>query len=123
VAARERERGFAGFERRRRTEHGRYITENDITRRAPVVTSDLFRSYPGIQRGSKITMRGAFDDCTPALYIDGRLVTSPRGLTPDDLDSLVKPADILGIEIYYDAPPPQFQPGLSGCGSIVVWTR
>ena len=123
VAAVDKGSGFAGFEARQRSGYGRYITESDIRRRAIVVTSDLFRSLPGIQKGTRITMRGAFGDCSPSLYLDGKLMTSSGSLTPADLDALVKPEDILGIEIYYDVPPPQFQPALTGCGSIVIWTK
>jgi hypothetical protein len=36
----------------------------------------------------------------------------------------VRPADIAGIEVYAAGQvPAQFQPGLTGCGSIVFWTK
>jgi hypothetical protein len=39
------------------------------------------------------------------------------------LDGWLRPTDISSIEVYPDAPPPQFQVALSGCGSVVIWTK
>jgi hypothetical protein len=66
-------------------------------------------------------MRGPFDYCEPALFLDDHEVTV---FTMSDLDGFINPKDIKGIEIYTGATaPPQFQPGMSGCGSIVIWTK
>jgi hypothetical protein len=41
-----------------------------------------------------------------------------------DIDMLVKPEQLLGVEVYAAGlVPPQFEPGMSGCGSLVFWTR
>jgi hypothetical protein len=133
-AATNRAADEGGFELRRKTiGTGKFLTEDDIRRRNPIETSDLFRSVTGIrldEAGRTIKMRGAFDDCAPTVFVDGALL--PAAMTgspptpqvsPDDINAWVNPRDIVGIEIYHDVPPAQFQVGLSGCGSIVIWTR
>jgi hypothetical protein len=41
-----------------------------------------------------------------------------------DIDTWVKPSEIAGIEVYSGTMVPgEFQEGLRGCGSIVIWTR
>jgi hypothetical protein len=74
--------------------------------------------------GDDIKLRGAFDDCSPGLYIDGQYVPpAPGGLKAADIDMWVNVSQIKGIEVYFDHVPGQFQQGLSGCGSIVIWTK
>lgn len=74
--------------------------------------------------GSDIKVRGAFEDCAPGLYIDGQYIPPPAGgLKADDIDMWVNVNQIAGIEVYFDHVPGQFQQGLSGCGSIVIWTK
>jgi hypothetical protein len=47
-----------------------------------------------------------------------------RELTADDIDGWVAPDEVAGIEVYMQGTvPAQFQPGLSDCGSIVIWTK
>jgi hypothetical protein len=128
VAARVRGRDIRGFLDRSRSGLGRYITEEDIARRKPIIASDLFRTVPGVAvdrtplGDTMITMRGTFEDsCVPAFYIDGHFM---RNLSADDINSFVNPKEIAGIEVYTGAGvPPQFQQGLGGCGSIVIWTK
>jgi hypothetical protein len=123
-----------GFEQRRRSSgSGRFLSDADIQKRNPTETSDLFRSVPGLYVGTKITMRSAFasavtgaGDCAPTVFLDG-MPLPPLGmdsaLNTMDLDSWISPQNILAIEIYPDTPPPQFQLALSGCGSIVIWSK
>lgn len=121
-----------GFEERRRSSgSGRFLTEQDIRRRAPIEISDLFKSIPGVYHypdgiNASIKMRSAFGSfnggdgqCFPNVFIDGR----PMPALVSDLDGWLRPSDISSIEVYPDAPPPQFQVPMSGCGSIIVWTK
>ena len=119
-----------GFAERRRGGVGRYLTPEDIARRNPIVTSDLFRMVPGMRvdrsplGDTQVSMRGTFEEhCTPNVYLDGHFM---RGLSADDIDGWVKPNEVAGIEIYTGpGTPAQFNPGLSSevCGSIVIWTK
>lgn len=117
-----------GFLNRSRSGLGHFLSAEDIARRYNMVTSELFRMVPGLflDGGSdpdkKIMMRGTFEErCVPVIYVNDHLMPE---LTADDLDNYVRPSEIAGIEVYSETQvPPQFQPGLNGCGSIVIWTK
>jgi hypothetical protein len=118
-----------GFDLRRRSGLGRYLTPQDIVRRNPTVTSDLFRMLPGVrlQRDSsgfsrQVLVNGVLAGwCVPTVYIDGHAM---NGLTADDIDDWVNPDHIAGIEVYSGTfVPGEFQQAMSGCGSIVIWTK
>ena len=117
----------SGFEDRRRNGMGHYLTAEDVARRTPIFTSELLRNLAGVRVDMRsgslekwITMRG----CSPALYVDGaHMPTLPEGLTANDIVKWVDPGEIARMEVYVDLVPPQFQPALSSCGSIVIWTK
>lgn len=117
------------FESRRRTGFGRFLTSADIAKRQPLNTSDIFKNFPGVYNDAGnttpepiISMRGIFTErCEPVIYINGVLM---NGLSAPDIDQFVRPKDLVGIEVYQAGQvPPQFQAGMTGCGSIVFWTR
>lgn len=119
---------LVGFQERRRSSVGRFLTPRDIAVRQPFVTSEIFRSVPGLfldrtmDAQEKVMMRGVFEDrCEPAIYINGQWM---NGVTSGDLDGFIRPNEIAGIEVYTAGQvPTQFQPGLGGCGSLVFWTK
>jgi hypothetical protein len=135
----------SGFEFRRRSGAGHYITAEQIERRAPVVASDIFRGIPEVKIGYQadtlvdnlnqvvdpnallsndrlILVRGAFGPwCAPNVFIDG---IENRVLTADEFDSFLNPKAIAAVEIYSEATvPPQFRSLRGGCGTIVIWTK
>jgi hypothetical protein len=128
VAAQVRGRDIRGFLERSRSGMGRYLSEEDISRRGALVASDLFRAVPGLRvertplGDTQITMRSNFgDDCVPSFFLDGKHM---RNLSADDINGFVEPKEIAGVEVYAGTElPPQFSDGLSGCGSIVIWTK
>jgi hypothetical protein len=119
---------LAEFRERARGGMGRFLTAEQVAQRVPLVASDLFTAFPGVylERDSVgmpvLTMKGVFADrCTPAVYLNG-FHLGATSLT--DIDMLVKPELLLGVEVYAAGlVPPQFEPGMSGCGSLVFWTR
>lgn len=128
-----RNRDSSGFQDRRRSGVGHYLTPKDIERRQPVAVSDLFSIMPGIHldaAGGRIVMRGAFGPCDPAIYINGLPMTSRTAgggavtLTAGDIDAWMRPQDVTGIEIYAgDSAPIEYQQAMSGCGSILMWMK
>ena len=73
----------------------------------------------------RILMRGVMSLCEPSIVIDG--VRLPD-LTGADLNMMVSPEELAGMEVYTSAGtvPAQFK-GLSQasmrCGAVVVWTK
>ncbi|MEX1185647.1 MAG: carboxypeptidase regulatory-like domain-containing protein [Gemmatimonadaceae bacterium] len=126
TASRWRDEHRLAFEARRRTGLGRYLTAEQIARRAPVNASDLFRSIAGVATDvGTIRLRRGDSECSPSLYLNGTHIQPIMlgDLTADDIDSWVRPEEIAAIEVYTDVVPPQFQQILLGCGAIAIWTK
>ncbi|MBA3671284.1 MAG: carboxypeptidase regulatory-like domain-containing protein [Gemmatimonadaceae bacterium] len=134
------ERDHSGFQERRHAGFGRFITEDDVARRQPLVTSELFRTVPGVfveydSTGTerRILMRSGFQTprCSPAIFVDGLYLGGltveggpPSGFTADDVDIAIRPSEVAGIEIYLeDSVPEPYQKGRSGCGVILIWAK
>lgn len=128
VASRRSRFEQSGFEERRHTGAGRYLTAKEIERRLPLATSEIFRGILGVRLDlsahdeTSFQMRGGTSDwCTPMIYFDGLPM---RGLAAEDIDVVVRPHEILGIEIYSEASvPSQYQLFKNSCGAIVIWTK
>lgn len=126
TASRWRDEHRLAFEARRRTGLGRFLTAEEIARRAPVNASDLFRGMAGIATDAgTIRIRRGDTDCSPSLYLNGVQISSMvlGDLSADDIDSWVRPHEIAAIEVYGDIVPPQFQQIHLGCGAIAIWTK
>jgi len=130
----------AEFMQRRKSAFGHFLTAEDLQHRRMLRASDAFRNQPGVTvvhsglGGDSIFMHGpprrptGSDPsdptrCVPAIFIDGHWFPS---ITTADLDAMIAPQDIIGVEIYDESTvPPQFADFASGvpCGSIVIWTK
>ena len=103
---------------------------------ADAPASDLFARMSGVSWRAagassvdrQLVMRGAFGNCTPAVYLDGRYYD---GMSAESLDTWARPDDITGIEVYAESSVPTEFRRLAAraidddvpCGSVVVWTR
>ena len=115
-----------GFEDRKKGGAGRFFTNKDVERLQPAELSDLLRHAPSLELSTdnahnvKIRMRGDTGPCTPAIFLDGKQLVY---WTLADLNSLVQPDELVGMEVYTPSmTPAEFRTKL-GCGTIVVWTR
>lgn len=123
------DRNRNGFQQRRRTGAGRYLTSDDIAIKSANLASEIFRNLPGfhVQRdadgfNNRILQNNPLGACAPTIFIDGRYLP----FTADDLDDWVSPGKIASIEVYTEAnAPPQFREytRMDACGSIVIWTK
>jgi hypothetical protein len=119
----------ADFDKRRNTlGFGKFLSPQDIERSGGFNLTDAFRMIPGVYviKGplgdTAILMRSNFSGggtCEPAIFLDGHNIP---GLTAGDIDGIVNRENVIGVEIYRDMVPGQFQVPMSGCGSIVIWT-
>lgn len=120
---------YVGFYRRSRSGMGRFLTREDIERRQPNRTIDLFQVMPrvsitnagayGYAGPQMVTMRTTGgSQCAPAVFVDGM-----PSLSSADLDTLL-PQDIDGIEVYTSPAmtPAEYQRN-TNCGAILFWLR
>jgi hypothetical protein len=141
------------FNRRRRTGLGKYFTREDIEKRRPLYVTDLLAPIPSVSvipttsGNNMVRMRGPWGLCKPAVFIDGIKLfqsTSKRHYTvrrlqseyaPDqvmpeivlelDIDLLVMPDEIAGMEVYRGPAETPAELGMleNNCGVIAIWTR
>lgn len=114
-----------GFRERQHSSAGYFLTSEDVMRRQPAVTTEVFRMVPGmrVERDGFTTsflMRGPFGWCSPGVYIDDHFMIK---LLAEDIDDFVHPQEVAGIEIYSDASAPAQFKRMDGCGSVVIWTK
>lgn len=114
-----------GFGRRKRMGLGYFLDQETVQRLHPTDVIQLMYHVPSLRiiHGAferRIMMRGTTGPCEPELYIDGMRL--PNDFLRD-LDMVVRPAEIDGIEVYTAGQaPPQFT-SFRGCGTILIWTR
>lgn len=108
--------------RGQRNSFAKFYDSDEIKKKGANLTSDLFRSMPGITikssnvGGNTIRIRG----CQPMVWVDGQRV-------PDaELDEVIAPGDIAGIEFYTSmaGTPAQYMERTNrACGTVLVWTK
>lgn len=122
-----------GFNARQRASFGHFFTREDIDQRHPNEITDLLKGLSDVnvsyQRGGTVisgrsgaAALGPGNRTCTRLYLDG---FGPTDLQAGDLDMLVKPEDVIGLEVYQGGEAPgRFQAGLDGgCLTLVVWTQ
>ena len=133
--------GLRGFEYRRRTGQGYYLTREQIEKRKATTAAQLFTGIPSVwvQQSGTVAIRRSEGQiglkfpggCLPVYYIDGvpREIVMPMwtGVVPPDLgpNQFVVPSEIEAIEVYkgLGSIPAEFKKLDAGCGVIVIWTR
>lgn len=157
VSAQQRKFTNTGFTERRRTGAGRYFTAAEIAKRNPLTVSELFRVLPGVtiervpgDTERRVVMSRLGSQCGPSFYVNGHYMGT---LNADEIDALMNPHEVAGIEIYTEQTAPvQFRPIVSAlgyeesvfdaqnaqpgdrpsmrdhdetgtCGSVVMWTK
>jgi Carboxypeptidase regulatory-like domain/TonB-dependent Receptor Plug Domain len=138
--------GTSGFEKRRTSSVGYFLTEDSIAARAPSRTTELFQRVPGVRvfdAGDRIHVYSSQDQSVfgnPPTNNDPRYVDPRAGKqcelavwfngapmdTTFDINS-IPPSDVHGIEVYrVSNTPAQFNvvsTFMTSCGSLVIWTK
>jgi hypothetical protein len=115
-----------GFDDRRRLGAGRFFTADDIRRLHPHELTDVLRHAPTLElhtdnaHNVTIRMRGDMHSCTPAIFVDGKQFINWE---LNDLNGIVQPNQVAGLEIYTPSMTPAEFRTQMGCGTVVVWTR
>jgi outer membrane cobalamin receptor len=104
---------------------GQFLTAADLERMRTPLVSDALRTLPGVNvqhtgRGTRLVrLRGG---CVPQVVLDGTLAAEGT----DDVDALVRPLDVVGIEVYTDAaglPAEWSGARTNSCGVVAIWTK
>lgn len=131
----------AGYYRRAAEGFGEFIDRAEIESRGPAEMSDIFSRIPGVEifadpdnalekyivlRGGRQASfsSGSYGRCFPRVVLDG-LVISSGGDDPAQLDRMLDPTAIAGIEVFPTSSgvPAQYGGTGSSCGVILIWTR
>ena len=122
------EKAFNGFELRKSRGFGTFITREQIEKKNPRVTTDLFRTVNGVklmrENGTPTVVSTRLGDmayCPVRYFIDG----ANYPLYGQSIDTMIQVVDIGAIEVYPGGAtvPPQFGGRESGCGVVAIWTR
>jgi hypothetical protein len=112
-----------GFYERERRGLGKFMTEYEVQRLLSTESSGIFRNVPGLRvvrsgQRSIVTVSRGSQECIPKLIVDNMPATGA------DVDNLVKPEEIRGVEIYRGSNeiPARWIGQANSCGLIVVWT-
>src|SRR5262249_9763513 len=119
-----------GFEERRKRGFGVFFYSAEVNRIHAFEATALLKTINGVRivgAGIKerILMESANKYCEPTIVVDG---VQLQEFTAADLNGLVMPEEIVGMEVYRSpgSVPVQFK-GMSHdsmlCGAVVVWTR
>lgn len=119
-----------GFDQRRRTSPGVFLDEARLDSMHAGTFKDLVRQVPGLVFTRGRTAGDSFREhvefvgsrsgpCLPVVYLDGAQLLSGEV----DLDMLVPPSTVRGIEVYHrpESVPAAFK-GINTCGALVIWT-
>lgn len=120
-----------GFDQRKRTGFGYFLTPEEIAERDPQFLWDLFQGIPGLFNVSSLgagTQLAMFRPslgsiyCRPSVYVDGlRAYTALGGM-----EAVVGPRNVLAMEVYTRASSAPLQFGgttAGGCGVVLIWTK
>ena len=122
------EKAYGGFESRKARGFGTFITREQIEKKNPRMTTDLFRTVSGVkllrENGTPTvvsTRLGTMAYCPVRYFIDG----ASYPLYGQSIDTMIQVVDIGAIEVYPGGAsvPPQFGGRESACGVIAIWTR
>ena len=109
-------------DRRATNNFGYYFDQNDIRKKSPRYTSELFRTIPGARlrvsrrTGNILELR----NCTPRIWLDGVRADNA------EIDELISPSEIAGMEVYpsFAGVPAQYMDRENrACGVVLLWTR
>ena len=119
-----------GFEDRRRAGIGQFVTAAEIGKKPVRSLNDVLvrasmLSLAFTARQRLVRMKGAAGEpCAPTFFLNGfAWISGIRGLAQSDIQSVLEPAELRGVEVYAPAQIPERFNRRNGCGVVVLWTR
>ena len=116
-----------GFDRREQAGIGRFLTLADIQRRNADEFHDLLMGLPGLRLSEMPSGRLYLTASRPGgcirYSVDGQPFPQYQ---PDDIDILIPPNSLGGVEVYEPGEAPgevAYGPGVATCTVVVIWTK
>lgn len=114
-------------ERARAANTGHFITPEEIDRRRPIRASALLEGISGIKvlpiSSKRYALYGT-NGCALAVYLNGVRVSGIAEKVATDIDELIAPTELAGVEVYARANvPPQYQMTNGTCGVLLLWGK
>ena len=115
-----------GFGQRRKSATGYFIGPEQLERMHPFYATDALRMVPGLrtvrtQTGESVASTRDIGRGCVVYYVDDMLFTE---MEPGDVNNFVSGHEIVAVEVYQGGlAPAQYSRGMSGCTTIVLWTR
>lgn len=130
VARRNFAEAFKGFDIRRKSASGHFITREEFTIHPKMYVTDALTGMAGVDvqlgsAGQSVIMRGTTGArCLPSVYIDNvRIASTADGFVESSVDLFVNPSDLEGMEVYAHPLQVPVQYANGTCGAIVIWTN
>ena len=121
-AAQHTSANLRGFEERRRTGNGHFVTEAQLRKDDGMKLSRELGRIPGLTVSVRGVVQSVRGRCTPDLFIDG-VRTNGRGRGMPALGDM-EVDDYAAIEYYgVGQVPAQYNQTGAACGAILLWTR
>jgi Carboxypeptidase regulatory-like domain/TonB-dependent Receptor Plug Domain len=119
--------GYRDFERRRKVGMGHYLTYSQLEKQRNRRLSDVLRMIPGVRLAPMRRGLGyvavSRSGCPMDIYLDGLLVSGKQARITMSIDDFTM-NDLGAVEVYSGpAETPAEFSSMSGCGTIVLWTR
>ena len=128
VASLERAGFYARLrERERGANTGHFVSPEEIDRRRPIRVSALLEGIPGIKvlpiSSKRYAVHGT-NGCAMTVFMDGIRISSLSARVATDIDEIVAPATLAGIEVYSRAnAPSDYRIADGTCGVLLMWGK
>jgi len=119
-----------GFSQRKRTGNGYYLGPEQLATMHPTFLTDIFRRVPGLsvtssQGGDVVSSSRGSSSLTGGDCLQYYIDDMPwQSMEPGDINTFVNANEVVAVEVYQASDTPaQYARGMSGCTTIILWTR
>jgi hypothetical protein len=106
---------------------GYFISPEEIDRRRPIRVSAMLEGIPGIKvlpiSSKRYAVHGT-NGCSMTVFMDGIRISSLSAKVATDIDEIVAPTTLAGIEVYSRAnAPSDYRIADGTCGVLLMWGK
>lgn len=115
-----------GFNLRRKTGFGYFITPDQLEKVRPTEVTDILKKVPGMRvlygaHGDFVFSARTVGSACMKYFIDDIPYSE---LEPGDINSFVAAGEVMAVEVYQETMvPPQYAKGGTSCTTVLLWTK